>query len=318
MKAPKLVILLFGLLILAACSKEEDIIIERNTTPSGGGNATVNLNKNTTGPAEAQSLLEFPKLKGGTSVVVVHRAVLNKNTQQEGVNYCVEWDPEIHSQRWSCYQLYSSINYHSSYNVARYYAPNDGTLSPECQYPNDPDLPEEYRLTMDPFKGSGFDHGHICPSADRQRATECNYQTFFITNMQPQYNKFNAGIWADMESQVRTWVAQFDTLFICKGGTIDSSSHIIKYLGSGNNRIPVPRYFFMAILGKKGSNYKATGFWIPQDSYSSLSLKDYAVNIKTLQSNTGIDFFCNLPDDTENAVEGISYAQMQKEWTWYN
>ena len=121
-----------------------------------------------------------------------------------------------------------------------------------------------------------------------------------------------------METQVRTWAGNFDTLFVCKGGTIDKSEWIIKYLGSGANKIPVPKYFFMAVLGKKGTSFKATGFWIAQDSYSSTSLKSYAVTIQSLQQKTGIDFFCNLPDDIENQVENISQLKMESEWVWYD
>jgi endonuclease G len=73
----------------------------------------------------------------------------------------------------------------------------------------------------------------------------------------------------------------------------------------------------MAVLGKKGSNFKATGFWIAQDSYTATTLQSYAVTIQALQKNTGIDFFCNLPDDIENEVENIPLSQMEKEWTWF-
>ena len=268
------------------------------------------------GPEEAKTNLEFPALKGGKSIVVVHKGKLNDKLNLSGLNYCVEWDTEKNAQRWSCYQLYAD-NYKTGTQVTRYYATNDGSLSSQCQYPNDPDLPTQYQLTKDPYKGSGYDHGHICPSADRQRSTEANYQTFYITNMQPQNNPFNAGIWADMESQVRTWANSFDVLYVCKGGTIDNPNYIIKYLGSGSNKIPVPKYFFMAVLGKKDNNFKATGFWIAQDSYSATTLKSYSCNIRTLENNTGIDFFCNLPDDIENQVETVSRTQMEKDWVWY-
>ena len=49
-------------------------------------------------------------------------------------------------------------------------------------------------------------------SADRQRSTKYNYQTFYLTNMQPQYNKFNAGLWEKMEQIVPTWADWSDTL----------------------------------------------------------------------------------------------------------
>ena len=32
-------------------------------------------------------------------------------------------------------------------------------------------------------------------------------------------------------------------------------------------------------------------------------LKKYAISIDELERRTGIDFFCNLPDDIENVVE---------------
>ena len=311
MKAAKLLLTSTALLMLAACGGDgDDIIVERNTQPDSQPATIVNENRNTTGVTAAQTRLEFPKLKNNGSLVVVHKAVLNKNTRQEGINYCVEWDPAINAQRWSCYQMYSSINYHSSYNVSRYSAANDGSLAPDCQYPNDSDLPAAYQMTADPYKYSGYDHGHICPSADRLRSTEANYQTFFITNMQPQLNVFNAGIWESMENAVRTWATQNDTLFVCKGGTIDKAEHIIKYLTDqidGKNRIPVPRYFFMAILAKKGGNYKAMGFWVEHlnEDHTKDALRGYAVSIDQLEKNTGLDFFCNLPDDTEDRVENV-------------
>ena len=329
MKAKKLLMLMAAFFALAACSDGGD--------DGGGGNEpkpnpdptpkTVNSNKNATGPAEAQYRLEFPKLKDGKSVVVVHRSILNKNTKEEGVNYCVEWDTELNSQRWSCYQLYSSINYdfNNKYNVSRYgsngTAPNDGTLSEICQYPNDPDLPVQYRWAEDPYKYSGYDHGHICPSADRLRAVECNYQTFYITNMQPQYNKFNAGLWEKMEEDVRNWVRLGDTLYVCKGGTIDKSEHIIEYVNRNShqstrvnaNHIPVPRFFYMAVVCRKGDVWHGMAYWVQQynEDHSNDNRKGYAITIDRLEELTGIDFFCNLPDDIEDQVES------EKEYTFW-
>ena len=45
-------------------------------------------------------------------------------------------------------------------------------------------------------------------------------------------------------------------------------------------------------------------------------IKSFAVTIQALQKNTGIDFFCNLPDDIENQVETVAHSQMEKEWVW--
>lgn len=285
-------------LALTACSKDDE-------SNGDGGAASVKAGN-----------LEFPAPKGGSSIIITHTAKLNSSLV--GTNYSVEWDTEKNSQRWSCYKMYSSI---VGSTVSRYYT-SDKTLSINGQYPNDPDLPEQYQLTVDPYWSSGYDHGHICPSADRQRSTDANKQTFYITNMQPQGNAFNAGIWATMELTVRNWTSKYDTLYVCKGGTIDSEENIIEYVCNGShqstrvnkNHIPVPRYFFMAVLGRYKNTFRATGLWINQESYYSNTVKSYAITISDLQRLTGIDFFHNLPDDIESQVENVSKAQMLSEW----
>ena len=131
--------------------------------------------------------------------------------------------------------------------------------------------------------------------------------------MQPQYNKFNAGLWAKMEEDVRTWANQSDTLYVCKGGTIDKKANIIEYVNHNSHQssqvndshIPVPKYFFMAVLSRKGGQYQAMGYWVEQVNAdrSNDTRKNYAVSIDVLEDRTGIDFFCNLPDDIETKVE---------------
>jgi endonuclease G len=306
MKTKNLFFLFACALAFTACGGDDDpVVIKKPDVPNIDDGTSANTNKNTTGPLEAQTRYEFPKLKGGNNVVIVHKATLNDAIGEFGVNYCVEWNPDIHAQRWSCYILYDKINYKAGSNVSRYYVENGGNLLPTSQYPNDADMNSTYLFSVDPYRGSGYDHGHICPSADRQRAVEANYQTFFMTNMQPQRNVFNAGLWSKMEEKVRAWGNLCDTLYICKGGTIDSQNNILGYIGSGANKIPVPKYFFMALFSKKGTTLKALGFWVEHrnEDHKDDNLKNYAVSIDELEEKTGIDFFCNLPDNTENTVE---------------
>lgn len=37
-------------------------------------------------------------------------------------------------------------------------------------------------------------------------------------------------------------------------------------------------------------------------------------NIKTLEDKTGIDFFCNLPDEIEKDVENVDAEALKKLW----
>lgn len=123
--------------------------------------------------------------------------------------------------------------------------------------------------------------------------------------MQPQLPGFNRAVWETMETKVREIASRngysfCDTLYICKGGTIDKSEQVLATIGKG---LIVPKFFFMALLRVKNGVYNAMGFWIEHKPSNDKRLAKYAVSIKELERKTGIDFFCNLPDDIENVVE---------------
>ncbi|MCI1732191.1 MAG: DNA/RNA non-specific endonuclease [Prevotella sp.] len=158
-----------------------------------------------------------------------------------------------------------------------------------------------------------YERGHICASEDRVYSKDANEQTFYMTNMQPQVGNLNEKIWSDMEAKVRGWASNADTLYVCKGGTIDSNDKIIDQTKSG---FIVPRYFFMAVLAKNSLGYKAMGFWIEHLDVDQRSkgVTSFVVNIDDLEQKTGIDFFCNLPDDVESKVEGLSVDKVKIAW----
>lgn len=60
---------------------------------------------------------------------------------------------------------------------------------------------------------------------------------------------------------------------------------------------------------------KAIGFSVLNtENNSGTSLKPYVVSIRELEEKTGIDFFCNLPDNIERNVESKSHDQMTLIW----
>lgn len=294
---------LFTACAIVACGGGDD-------DDTGDGNVVTsdddryNANSNATSAQPQLGRLEYPKVKGGMSVVVTHA------TDEYGENYAVEWDCQKKAQRWTCYQMYAA---NSVTNGSR-----KGWWGDDDPFQEDTALPEEYRSTLADYRGSGFNRGHICPSADRLCSKEANEQTFFLSNMQPQYYNFNARLWEKMEEQVRKWniSAVRDTLFVCKGGTIDNEGDILQRTKSG---LIVPRYFFMAILCKKSgtgyNGYRAIAFWAEHLNvdHSGDDLRTYAISIDELEQLTGIDFFCNLPDGTEAKVESTMSVYS---WRW--
>lgn len=281
-----------------ACDKSDD----------EGSSSEANVNKNNTSIQPLLGRLEFPKVKGGSSMVIIHKTA---DAYSNGVNYAVEWDSEKKSSRWTCYQMIYKDNMKFTGGAGR-----------ANEFKEDPDLPQSLRLadTNAAYKGSGFTRGHICPSADRQYSVAANAQTYYFTNIQPQYYNFNAGdnytsAWVRLENKVRDWakVSTTDTLYVVKGGTIEDSQLLMTI----KNELRVPKYFFVALLMKNHLGYKAIGFWMEHKTtpYTGQEkLSSYAVNIHTLEARTGIDFFCNLPDKVEKEVEELPVENCKRAW----
>lgn len=313
-------------LALAACGSDDN-------GGEGSGSQQPNVNKNTGYADAAATRIEVPHLRGGNSKFIVYR-VNDRNFDKDGVNYCVEWDRDLKANRWTCYIL---TKQNVKGNGKRWSGDRYATqTSSEAAYFFDTqhlELADYYNRTdngntRDYLYGSGFDHGHLCPSNDRtfnSKSTtavgEINKQTFYLTNMQPQYSVFNGsdpnhkykGLWLTMENWVHDFVGNTstrfganDTLFVCKGGSIDEEGQILKRI---DNKVIVPKYFYAAVVWKRTALnvYSGIAFWFEHTNvyHGDDALKGYAISIGELEKKLGgnIDFFCNLPDDIETKVE---------------
>ena len=318
MKLLKVLSLLILTTLVVACNNDDE-----------GGSTSFSGNKNKNIARYAG--LEFPRISNGNSTVITH------STPQYGVTYSLEWDHDLKAQRWTCY--YFTIENSKKYWKREYWKKGvnwDGKYWKGDPFQKDPDIPYaeqpnvigEFSGSSYPDKGfSYFQRGHICPSEDRVASMDTNGQTFYMTNMFPQGEYFNSGIWEVMEKFVREdWGRKLkgarDTLFVVKGGTIDHEDQILCRTRSG---FIVPRYFFMALLLKRGnSSPQAMAFWVEHinSDHSKDKLSDYVINIHELEQKTcsragkndGIDFFCNLPDDIENSVETQDIETIKKLW----
>lgn len=240
----------------------------------------------------ATGIVELPALRNGVNdVFITHSTTFNG---QKITSFSMEYDKSKKHSRWIAFRF---DNQTKQQNVDRSNEPFDA----------DPSVASEYQRVQADFGRKGYDRGHLCASADRLYSREVNEQTFYYTNMSPQRNAFNTGVWLALEGQVQAWgrsCTALDTLYVVKGGTIDKEEHIKEYIG-GDRSKPVPKYYYMALLFKKGESFKAIAFWMEhQDSKpSTIRLADYALTIDELEEKTGIDFFPNLNDNLENALE---------------
>lgn len=258
-------------LLLTACSKNDD----------GRSNSF------------ATGIVELPTLRNGANdIFITHSTTFNG---QKVTSFSMEYDKSKKHPRWIAFRF---DNQTKQQNVSRSDEPFDA----------DPSVGSEYQRVQADFGRKGYDRGHLCASADRLYSREVNEQTFYYTNMSPQRNAFNTGVWLALEGQVQSWgrsCTASDTLYVVKGGTIDKEDQIKEYIG-GDRSKPVPKYYYMALLFKKGDSFKAIAFWMEHtDSKPSKTIKlaDYVLSIDELEEKTGLDFFPNLNDNLENALE---------------
>lgn len=230
--------------------------------------------------------------------------IIVKRTENFGITYSVEWDNAKIANRWTCYQLHEGNTM--------------STVSRHDDFKSDSEVAVSAELAD--YNNSGYSRGHLCPSADRLCSTEQNKQTFYLTNMQPQYQSHNGGLWSRLETLVRDYATNdeftslhCDTMYVVKAATITDKVTINDeevdgvYAEKCNDRLLVSKYFYMALLhyNKATDTYHAMAFWTDHLSttQSVANLADYAISIDELEKRTGIDFFCNLPDVVEDEVE---------------
>ena len=312
----KLIPLLLLALLATGCD-DDDKLPTANTQEKPADNGT-NTNRNSITESADYARLEFPRLKGDENSIVLVRRVPNY-----GINYAIEYDCAKRSQRWTCWQWYRG-NSGRAWNRNNWDYEKDNpwaVLNMQTHgwgdpFQPDPDLAPEVRTDLEEYNGIPYQRGHICASADRLNSKEANEQTFYLSNIMPQSAALNTGIWADMENKVQEW-ARDDSfrrvLYAVKGGTIDDNN-IRAYTVTG---MVVPRYFFMALLCEDNQGqYKALAFWVEHTSQNKKgdALSKYVLNIHQLEEKTGIDFFCNLPDETEQKVENTTKEQILIDW----
>lgn len=237
------------------------------------------------------------------------------------LNYALEWDNTKRHANWVAFTFDTTT---SADNVKRTDA-----------WSVDPKLPAEMQVQESDHKNDGFDKGHLCASEDRVYLKEANDQTFYYSNISPQLNDFNGGFWRKLETRVQTWGRStadgvYDKVYVTKGGTLNKLLKNFKGTtvnggtpttdanGFTIHGLACPEYYFMAVLSQKDDVFHAIAFLVPHkegmtENPSSDELKEYVVSVDKLEEETGIDFFCNLPDVLENEVEA---AYNLNDWAW--
>lgn len=84
-------------------------------------------------------------------------------------------------------------------------------------------IPESERAEPHHYARSGYDRGHMAPSADMPDE-QSQYESFSLANIVPQVSANNRGEWARIEAEVRSLVMERGKLYVVTGPIYDDEN----------------------------------------------------------------------------------------------
>nr|WP_183389305.1 DNA/RNA non-specific endonuclease [Halomonas organivorans] len=159
-------------------------------------------------------------------------------------------------------------------------------------------------VTPDSYLRSGYDRGHLAPNyaIARVYGPAAQRDTFLMSNMVPQRPELNRQLWQRLEEVViDRFVPRLGALQVIDGPVFDAD--FTRGALSRVGLVEVPKAFYK-ILVVPGDRPQALAFVMPQEVRGDEPLDRFLVSIDRVEALTGLDFFPNLPDATERALEG--------------
>jgi endonuclease G len=182
----------------------------------------------------------------------------------------------------------------------------------------DPSLPVGwYKVRPDDYTGSGFDRGHLCPSASRTATEADNSSTFIMSNMIPQAPQLNRGAWARLEDYCRLLARQGYRLYVLAGtyGVGGKGTHGFATTLKGRVSVPARMYKVIVAVENSGSEAQIDGttpviavdFPNDDDLVENKSWSNFVTTPEQIERAAGVSFFNYLPQDVRNVLLRVRY-----------
>lgn len=157
-----------------------------------------------------------------------------------------------------------------------------------------------YQVQTFDYSGSGYDRGHMCPSADRTDTVVHNEATFLMSNIIPQAPDNNQGVWANLETYSRTLAGGGNEVLVTCGpegfsGARTTSSGQILIASNVWKIIVVVPPGPGSTLARITNSTRVIAVNIPNiQGIRNDPWQNYLTSVNHLQTNTGFTFFTAL------------------------
>jgi endonuclease G len=173
----------------------------------------------------------------------------------------------------------------------------NGSLTRKNSFKPDPDLSIGERAELSDYKRSGYDRGHMAPSADMAWDAQAMKESYYLSNMVPQNPNMNQHIWKGLEEKVRQWAKDRGELYIYTGPIFKEDE--IDTIG--NNQVCIPTHVFKIIFDPQ--KVESIAFIMPNEPLNPSEMENYIVTIRDVEELTGLDFLKSLKKSVEDIVE---------------
>lgn len=250
------------------------------------------------------------------SSLIITTALFGAPTQCNGLYYTDE-APDILNNKLSsqtkelCYSAFAVV--HSGISRTPLWAAEHLTregLRHKSKRSND--FHPEHRLNTDErselsdYYRSGYDRGHLAPSAD-MGGKKAQYESFTLANMVPQDSNNNRGIWSAIEGATRRFTNQRGELYVITGPIFDTAA--VKRVGG---RVMIPSKLYKAVYdptSQQAAAYLVTN--APSNDYEVIS-------IIQLEQLTGIQFFPKMTQSSKQKAMDLPAPQQHQGGSYNN
>jgi len=184
----------------------------------------------------------------------------------------------------------------------------NGAVPRQDSYSADTTLPANfYRVPESAYSNSGYDRGHLCPSADRTDSTNDNDMTFLMSNMMPQDPNNNRITWEGLEDYCRNLAdAGNEVLIICgpsgfDGSHLTSNAHVLIASNTWKIVVVVPLGSGTALSRIMTTTNRVIAVNIPNNSSVNSDWTRYITSAHQIELQTGLSFFTALPGTIASA-----------------
>lgn len=155
-------------------------------------------------------------------------------------------------------------------------------------------IPDQFQSELSDYSGSGFDRGHLVPSADRRETAVQNSETFLLSNMSPQEPKFNRQIWRILEEKVRELAKEFVEVYAISGPYFEVGK-TIQTIGD-QGEVVVPHGYFKSVLAESvRGKMEIWSFMLPNEG-TDQPISDFLVKTTDIEIRTGLPLWDRLRD----------------------